>query len=50
LEDTEGERTFSRPRYRWEDNVKIDLQEISEKCTAFIWLTIGTNGVFFLNL
>ena len=24
----EGKRTFGRPRIRWEDNIKIDLQEV----------------------
>ena len=24
----EGKRQFGRPRHRWEDNIKIDLQEV----------------------
>jgi hypothetical protein len=24
----EGNKTLARPRYRWEDNVKMDLQEV----------------------
>jgi hypothetical protein len=24
----EGERPLGRPRHRWEDNIKIDLQEV----------------------
>jgi hypothetical protein len=24
----EGRRLFGRPRRRWEDNIKIDLQEV----------------------
>jgi hypothetical protein len=24
----EGKRPFGRPRRRWEDNIKIDLQEV----------------------
>jgi hypothetical protein len=24
----EGKRPLGRPRYRWEDNIKMDLQEI----------------------
>ena len=24
----EGKRTFGRPRRRWEDNIKMDLQEV----------------------
>jgi len=25
---TEGKRPFGRPRRRWEDNIKMDLQEV----------------------
>ena len=28
----EGERPFGRPRRRWEDNIKIDLQEVGGSC------------------
>ena len=24
----EGERPLGRPRYRWEDNIKMDLQDV----------------------
>jgi len=24
----EGERQLGRPRHRWEDNIKMDLQEV----------------------
>jgi hypothetical protein len=24
----EGKRTFGRPRRRWKDNIKVDLQEV----------------------
>jgi hypothetical protein len=24
----EGRRPLGRPRYRWEDNIKIDIQEV----------------------
>jgi hypothetical protein len=26
----EGKRPFGRPRRRWEDNIKMDLQEVGE--------------------
>jgi len=26
----EGKRPLGRPRHRWEDNIKIDLQEVGE--------------------
>jgi len=28
VEKPEGRRTFGRPRCRWEDNIKMDLQEV----------------------
>ena len=43
----EGKRPLGRPRIRWEDNFKMDLQEVS--CggvwTGSSWLRIGTGGV-----
>jgi hypothetical protein len=27
---TEGKRPMGRPRRRWEDNIKMDLQEVGE--------------------
>ena len=41
----EGKRPLGRPRRRWEDKIKIDLQELEwgEK-TALIWFKIGTGG------
>ena len=28
VEKTEGKRVLGRPRRRWEDNIKMDLQEV----------------------
>jgi len=28
VEKTEGKRPLGRPRRRWEDNIKMDLQEV----------------------
>jgi hypothetical protein len=28
----EGKRTMGRPRRRWEDNIKMDLQEVGGDC------------------
>ena len=42
---TEGNRPLGRPRRRWEDNIKMGLQEV--ECgvwTGSIWLRIGTGG------
>jgi hypothetical protein len=41
----EGRRPLGRPRRRWEDNIKMDLQEVGWGAwTGFIWLRIGTGG------
>ena len=29
---TEGKRPLGRPRRRWEDNIKMDLQEVGRGC------------------
>jgi hypothetical protein len=39
----EGQRPLGRPRRRWEDNIKLDLQEMGA-WTELIWLRIGTGG------
>ena len=28
----EGKRPMGRPRHRWEDNIKMDLQEVGRGC------------------
>jgi hypothetical protein len=41
----EGRRPLGRPRRRWENNIKIDLQEVGWGAwTGLIWLRIGTGG------
>jgi hypothetical protein len=45
MERPEGRRPLGRPRCRWEDNIKIDLQEVGwGTWTGLIWLRIGTGG------
>ena len=39
----EGKRPLGRPRRRWEDNIKMDLQEVVEG-TGWSWLRIGADG------
>jgi hypothetical protein len=34
----EGQRQFGRPRRRWEDNIKMDLQEVGCGCMDLIEL------------
>jgi hypothetical protein len=41
----EGKRPLWRPRQRWEDNSKVDLQEAGLGAwTGLIWLRIRTDG------
>ena len=40
----EGKRALGRPRHRWEDNIKMDLQEVGGVETGWSWLRIGTGG------
>ena len=35
----EGKRPLGRPRLRWEDNVKIDLQEVG--CGDMDWIELA---------
>jgi hypothetical protein len=40
-----GRRPLGRPSRRWEDNIKLDLQELGWRAwTVLIWLRIGTSG------
>ena len=34
----EGKRPLGRPRCRWEDNIKMDLQEV--RCGAMDWIDL----------
>jgi hypothetical protein len=36
-----GKRPLGRPRRRWEDNIKMDIQEVG---LGSSWLRIGTGG------
>jgi len=41
----EGKMPLGRPRRRWEDNIKMDLQEVGGVVwTGWSWLRIGTGG------
>jgi hypothetical protein len=41
----EGMRALGRPRLRWDDNIKMDLQEIEFGIwTGSSWLRIGAGG------
>jgi len=34
----EGKRLLGRPRHRWEDNIKTDLQEVG--CEGMAWIEL----------
>ena len=38
----EGKRPLGRPRRRWEDNIKIDLQEVG--CEGMDWIDLAQDG------
>jgi len=41
----EGMKPLGRPRCRWQDNIKMDLQEVDVGVwTRSSWLRIGTGG------
>ena len=43
VENPSGKRPLGRPRHRWEDNIKVDVQEISLGAwIGLIWVRIGT--------
>ena len=39
VEKPEGKRPLWRPRSRWEDNMKMDLQEVG--CRAMDWIELA---------
>ena len=44
----EGERQLGRSKRRWEDNVKMDLQEVGRgTLSRLIWFRIRTGGGLF---
>jgi len=40
----ERKRPLGRHRCRWEDNIKMDIQERGGAWTGLVWLRIGTGG------
>jgi hypothetical protein len=35
----EGKRQLGRPRHRWEDNIKMDLEEVG--CGSMDWIRLA---------
>jgi len=45
VQKPEGKRPLGRPRCRWEDNTKMNFQEVGCRLwTGSSWLRIGTDG------
>jgi hypothetical protein len=40
---TEGNRPLGRPRRRWEDNIKMDLQEVG--CGGMDWIGLAQDKI-----
>jgi hypothetical protein len=40
----EGKRPLESPRHRWEDNIKMDLQEVGGSCGDWMELARDRNG------
>jgi len=38
----EGKRPLGRSRHRWEDNIKMDLQEVG--CEGMDWIDLAQDG------
>ena len=38
----EGKRPLGRPRHRWEDSIKMDLQEVG--CGGMDWIYVAQDG------
>ena len=39
MERPEGKRPLGRPRHRWEDNIKMDLQKV--RCGGMDWIELA---------
>jgi hypothetical protein len=39
VEKSEGKIPLGRPRHRWEDNIKMDLQEVG--CVGMDWIKLA---------
>jgi hypothetical protein len=48
VEKTEEKRPMGRPRRRWEDNIKMDLQEVG--CGVVDWIELAEDRNRWRNL
>jgi len=46
----EGKRPLGRPRRRWEDNIKMDIEEVGWKAwTGLIWFSVWSDDGLLYN-
>jgi len=48
MKKPEERRLLGRPRRRWEDGIKMDLEQDGRTWTRFVWLRVGINGRLLL--
>jgi hypothetical protein len=41
VEKPEGKRPLGRSRYRWENNIKVDVQEVG--CVGMDWIEVAND-------
>jgi hypothetical protein len=39
IDNPEGKKSLGRPMHRWEDNIKLDLQEVG--CRGMDWIELA---------
>jgi hypothetical protein len=45
VKNSKGRRPPGRPKHKWENNIKMDLQEVEwGTWIGLIWLRVGTGG------
>ena len=42
--ETRGKEDIGETQRRWEDNIKMDIQEVEGVETGWSWLRVGTGG------
>jgi hypothetical protein len=48
VEKPEGKKPLGKPRYRWEDNTKIDLREVG--CGVTDWIELAQDMDAVINI
>jgi hypothetical protein len=50
VEKPEGKKPLGRPRHRWEDNIKMDLQEVGGWGSRGDWMELAQDRYRWLAL